>query len=392
MAARGATKPVKLAAIALVGALLAFQIVRNAAVADRQARPALAARLWPSHPTVLTDKALLAVATSASHGQKVSPATRADVRAIAATAPLTPDPFVIEGAIAETEGRGDAAERLLLAARDRDPRSRGARYLLADRFLRTGRIAAGLLEMQALVSLQARGGEAFSPALAAYARTPGAVPQLRAFFAKYPDAEAGILSLLASDAANAGLVMSLATDKRNPNPDWRGILVSSLATAGQYSRAYATWSELSGVRPARGLFNAGFASIAAPQPFNWLFPQSTEGVAEPDGKAGLEILYYGRAKAVLASQLLVLPVGRYRIAMNVPRGEGIDAMHWTLRCAQDQKPLADLPLRPGANAAGFSVPHGCEAQWLEMHGQPGETQKTSELTIRGLSLTKEASR
>lgn len=392
MAARGATKPVKLAAVALVGALLVFQIVRTAAVADRQARPALAARFWPSHPSVLTDKVLLAVATSASHGRKVSPATRADIRAIATTAPLSPDPFVIEGAIAETEGRGETAERLLLTARDRDPRSRGARYLLADRFLRTGRIAAGLIEMQALVGLQARGGEAFSPALAAYARTPGAVPELRAFFAKYPDAEAGILSLLASDAANADLVMALATDKRSPTPDWRGILVSALASAGQYSRAYSTWSELSGVRPTRTLFNPGFAAIPAPPPFNWHFAPSTEGVAEPDGKGGLEILYYGRARAMLASQLLVLPTGRYRITLDARDGDGIDAMHWTLRCARDQKPIADLPLRSGRNAAGFSVPEGCEAQWLELHGQPGETQKTSELTVRGLSIAREVNR
>lgn len=390
MAKRGAIKPVKLAAVALVGALLVFQIIRTAAVADGRAHPELAARLWPSHPSVLTDKALLEIAKAASRGQKVSRATRADIRRIASRAPLSPDPYVIEGAIAETEGRGEAAERLLLAARDRDPRSRSARFLLADRFLRTGRIAAGLIEMQALVILQSQGGGAFSPALAAYARTPGAVPQLRAFFAKYPHAEAGILSLLANDAANADLVMALASDRRSPNPDWRGILVSALAAEGQYSRAYSTWSELSGVRPARGLFNPGFATSAAPPPFNWQFPQSSEGVAEPDGKGGLDILYYGRAKAVLASQLLLLPAGRYRIAATVGGADGEDAMHWTVRCARDQKPLADLPLRAGAHSATFSVPEECEAQWLELNGQPGETPRTSELNLKGLRLVKES--
>ena len=390
MAAPGATRTVKLAAVVLAGALISFQVIRNAAVADRQARPALAGRLWPGHPSVLTDMALLEIATAASHGQGVSRATRADVRKIAARAPLAPDPYVIEGAIAETEGRGDAAEKLLLAARDRDPRSRSARYLLADRFLRTKRIAAGLIEMQALVSLQPSSGGAFSPALAAYARTPGAVPELRAFFAKNPDAEAGILSLLASDAANADLVMALASDKRSPQPDWRGTLVSALAAAGQYSRAYSTWSELSGVRPTRALFNPGFANISAPPPFNWQFPQSSEGVAEPDGKGGLEILYYGRAKAVLASQLLLLPPGRYRLAMTVGGGDGADAMHWTLRCARDHKPIADLRLRTGPSSAGFHVPEGCEAQWLELSGLPGETPRTVELTLNGLRLAREA--
>ena len=392
MAARGALRPLKLAFFALLVALLSFQIVRSAAVTDRQARPALAARLWPEHPSVLTDKALLAIATAASQNQKVSAATRADVRTVAIRAPLFPEPFVIEGAIAETEGRGDASERLLLAARDRDPRSRSARYLLADRFLRTGRTAAGLIEMQALLTLQARGGEAFGPALAAYARTPGAVPQLRAFFTKYPSAEAGILALLASDAANADLVLALASDNGRPNPDWRAVLVSALAAAGEYSRAYSTWSRLSGVRPTRTLFNPGFAATTAPPPFNWHFPQSSEGVAEPDGKGGLEVLYYGRARAVLASQLLLLPAGRHKIAMTVGGGSAADAMHWTVRCAQDQKLLADLQLRAGQNSGSFIVPDGCQAQWLELHGQPGEMSRTSELNIRGLRLLKEVSR
>ena len=114
--------------VAIGAALFGFQIIRTAAVADREARPALAAALWPSHPAVLTDRALLAIASAAARGRSVPGSTRADVRRIAVKAPLSPDPFLIEGAIAETEGRGEAAERLLVAARDRDPRSRGRAF------------------------------------------------------------------------------------------------------------------------------------------------------------------------------------------------------------------------------------------------------------------------
>ena len=162
--------------------------------------------------------------------------------------------------------------------------------------------------MQVLVGLQARGIEAFIPALVGYARTPGAVPELRAFFAQYPRLEPYVLGLLATDPANADLVLALATVPK-PNPDWRGTLVSSLASAGQYSKAFATWARLSGVRSRPALFNPGFADLAAPPPFNWTFPLTTEGVAEPNGKGGVEVLYYGRTKAVLASQLLILPRG-----------------------------------------------------------------------------------
>ena len=118
--------------VILAAALACLHVLRTAAVADRERRPDLAAALWPSHPSVLTDEVLLAVATGAASGRPVSNTTRATLRQIAAKAPLSPDPFLIEGAIAETEGHTGKAERLWLEARLRDPRSRGARYLLAS--------------------------------------------------------------------------------------------------------------------------------------------------------------------------------------------------------------------------------------------------------------------
>jgi len=386
MASQGARKPVQLAAFALVAALLAFQVVRNAAVADRERRPELAAALWPSHPAQRTDRALLAIGTAAARNQPVPAATRAEVRRIAAGAPLSPDPFLFEGAVALSEGRGEAGERLLLAALERDPRSRGTRFLLADRYLRTGRITAGLVEMQVLVSLQSRGAEAFAPALVAYARTPGAISQLRSFFRKYPRVEANVLSVLASDAANANLVLALATGDGVADPNWRATLVSALAAAGQYEKAHAIWARLSRVSPGRGLFNPGFAHSTAPPPFNWHFAQTTEGVAEADGKGGLDVLYYGRAKAVLASQLLLLRPGGYELLMTAEGAPAPGAVHWVVRCARDNKPLADLPLRTGPIRGRFTVPDGCAAQWLELEGRVGETAANSELTIRNLRL------
>jgi len=386
MAAAGAARVARRAVVVSIAALLGFQVIRTAAVADREAHPGLAAGLWPSHPSVLTDSALFSIATAAAQGQLVSDATRADVRQIAVKAPLSPDPFLIEGAIAETEGHSGASERLLLAARGRDPRSRGTRFLLAERYFRTGRITDALIEMQVLVGLQSRGLEVFIPALVGYARTPGAVPQLRAFFTQYPRLEADVLALLAQDAANADLVLSLAT-QRKPVPDWRGTLVTALASSGQYDKAHAIWGRMSGIDARPGLFNPAFAEIAAPAPFNWTFNQTAEGVAEPDGKGGVSVLYYGRAKAVLASQLLLLSSGSYRLAMKVDGASGeAGAIHWGLRCANTDKVLADLPMHADAAATGFTVPSGCPAQWLELMGVAGDMPQTTELTIANLQL------
>jgi hypothetical protein len=392
MTGQGVGNPARVAVVVLVAALIAFQVVRTAAVADRADHPALAAAAWPSHPAVLTDRALLGIAVAAAGGQAVPDSIRRDVRTIAAMAPLSPDPFLIEGAIAETRGRGEASERLLMAARGRDPRSRGTRYLLAERFFRTGRITAALIEMQALVSLQSRGVEVFVPTLVAFARTPGAVPGLKAYFRKFPRIETAVLSILAVDPANADLVLALA-NLRDPEPDWRGTLVSALAAQGDYARAYATWTRLSGVRPRGALFNPGFAELAAPPPFNWAFTETGEGFAEPDGEGGLDVLYYGRARAVLASQLLLLSPGRYRLAMTIGGATGDDgAVNWILRCAGTNQVLADLPLKAGAITVTFGVPPGCQAQWLELQGLAGEMPRTSELKLSNLQLAAEAVR
>lgn len=385
MAARGATKLVRVGATLVVAALTCLQIVRNAAVADREARPGVAAVLWPSHPAVLTDRALLAIGTAAAKRQPAPTATRQDLRRVAAKSPLSPDPFLVEGAIAETEGRSEAAERLLLEARNRDPRSRAARYLLAERYFRTGRVTDALIEMQALFGLQEGSARPLIEALVAYAGTPGAVPQLKAFMRKYPRVEAAVLSTLAADAANADLVLTLA-NVREPDPDWRGRLISSLAEAGQYARAHALWVRISGGMPGAGLFNPSFRQSQAPPPFNWDFAAGREGVAEPDGRGGLEVLYYGRANTVLAKQLLLLHPGQYRVEMTVDDVSGEEAaVRWLIRCAKGRT-LAELPLRAGSNAIPFEVAAGCDAQWLELRAVASEFPRTTELTIRGLQL------
>ena len=386
MAERGAVHPARVALVAILALSVAAQVLRTAAVADRERRPGLAAVLWSAHPAVLTDKVLLDVASAAAHGRAVPAATRADVRRIARRAPLSPNPFLIEAAIAATKNKGAAAEQLLLAARKRDPRSRATRFLLADRYLRTNRVTAALVEMHVLVGLHGRGGEPFFPMLVAYARTPGSARYLKPFFKQYPRIESAVLSMLAVDARNADLVLSLASGQK-PEPDWRGPLVSALVAAGDYSKAYAIWRRINGLQSPPGLFNPSFAETAAPGPFDWHFPQTPEGIAEPDGKAGLDVLYYGRAQAVLASQLLLLDAGRYELAHRVADASGdAGSLHWVARCADPAAVLGDVPLRVEGVRLSFHVPAGCKAVWLELQGVPGEAPRSMGLTIQNVSL------
>lgn len=379
-------------AVVLLGAsLLAFLIVRNAAAADHERHPALAAALWPSHPSVLTDKVLLEIAAAAAHGQAPAEGVDTDIRRIAERAPLSPEPFVIRGAIAEAEGKGEVAEILLDEARSRDPRSRAARYLLAQRYFGTGRVTDGLIELEVLIGLHSQVADGFLPGLAAYARTPGAIPQLRAFFRGRPRTEASVLNALSSDPGNADLVLALATNSRNPDPDWRASLLSQLVASGQPKRAYLLWLRLTGARPNAGLYNPRFTKGSAPPPFNWTYADTPEGIAEADGKGGLDLLYYGRAAATLASQVMILRPGAYRLAMKVDAGDGEpSAIRAVIRCLPAEKPIAEIPLRPGMATGSFMVPEGCQSVRLDLGGVAGDVPETTEVTISDPRLGPEA--
>ena len=394
MAGRGAASIIRPAAALGMAALLAFQVVRTALVAmPEDGRPALAGSLWPAHPRILTEGSMAEIGRAAAKGGQVPPTALDAVRRLAQGAPLATEPYLVHGAIAQMNGRTGAAEQLYLHARARDPRSRAARYFLAERYFRSGRIAEGLVEMAALARLEPTAAAPFVPSLLAYATTPGAVPQLKAFFRTLPEAEDPLLNALADDARNADLVLALATPSGAGAREWQGRLVSRLVEAGDYRKAYALWSRFTGVRVAPGLYNAQFQELPAPPPFNWSFPATSNGVAEPAEGGQLDVLYYGRADAVLASQLLLLPAGAYRLVMELDGGEA-EGLEWALRCAGAPKPFARLPLRgKGAAEVRFSVPTAnCPAQWLELRGVAGDFPRTAELSLGGLRLVREEGR
>jgi tetratricopeptide (TPR) repeat protein len=381
--------------VVAVGALVAAQVVRTALIADPATRYTIAPRLWPSHPTVVTNQTMAEIGAAAARGQTPPAEIMHDVEAIARKAPLAAEPFLIEGALAQVEGRQDDAERLFLAARLRDPRSAAARYFLADRYLRTVRIAPALAEIAALSRLYIEARAQFGPALATFAKMPGGVPQLRRFFRTSPELEPFVLADLARDPRNAGLVLGLwgrrPIDPNAAPPDWQGILVRKLIEQGQYAKAYAAWRQVAGIdRGAGTIFNPGFRKMPAPPPFNWDF-SATGGVVESGPGDRLQVIYYGRQDAVLAEQLLMLAPGRYQLGMDIsgPLGDGGE-LAWTLTCVPRPEVFFRLPINHKGRITGkLTVPANCPVQSLRLTALPGPFPQSQEFAIGGLSLIKE---
>lgn len=369
----------------LFAAVMGAQAVRSAIVeAKAENAPEVAGAVWPNHPDVLRSSAMAGVGSAAARRSDVPDWALNQLNALAARAPLAPDPYLVAGARALRAGEIEDAERLLLHARERAPRTVAVRYLLADLYLRDERVLAALKEMAVLARLAPGIRSSLGQSIAAYAQTPGAVAKLRALLRTSPELEPVILSELAADAANAQLILSIAWPRRGGDapPAWQNKLVASLIEAGQYRRAYALWQ--SGSRQGAHGRALDFARAAHPSPFSWSYESGPAGVAEPED-GGLRVLFFGNRDVTLARRLALLPAGAYELTVEVAGNTaGASGLTWVVTCLPGGARILEAPLsraESGKLAAAFEVPEGCEAQRLELKGYNQVIPSTVEVRL-----------
>jgi len=324
------------------------------------------------------------VGRAAAEGQLPDAATMEDLRQLARVAPLNPQPYLVAAAIAQKQGDTGRAEKLLVEARRLHPRSAAARYLLADLYLRDGRVADGLAELASLARLIRGSAVELVPALAEYAKSPGAAEELDRVLEANPRLRQPVLGALAADPANAPLILRLEGNRRQSAdgrlPPWQGRLLQAMVAQGSYDAAYSLWRQLSGVgegeRPL--LFNGEFRRLSSPPPFNWTFASSSGGFAEP-GDGSMEVLHYGRENMTLASQLLVLEPGRYRFEAAVTGNPGEGSLAWAVTCHRGRA-LGERDLRDSRPFV-FEVPADCPAQSLELRGRLQDMPQESDVRV-----------
>lgn len=376
-----------------VASLAAVLVVRNALVEEySESDPAFAARIWPNHPDVALNVGFAQIGRAAGLGQQPPEAAFAAVAAAARRAPLAAEPFLVRGVSAQVGNDLATAERAFREAERRNPRSRAAHYFLAELYLRAGRTADALREISVLSRLLPGSGGSLAPYLAQFARTPGAAADLKGLFREQPELQPAVLGELAKDPANAELVLSLAESSRSTgDQSWKTRLLDALVNAGEFDKAREAWSRLTGIPARRGLFDAEFRGSTAPPPFNWSFAAGSGGLAETAG-GSLHVIYYGRDQAVLASQLLTLEAGRYRLAMRLAGSRAkARSLAWRLGCFPNGGAIGEVSLGE-ADGGGrlmeeLTVPAGCLAQRLELVGMPGDVSTEVDVNISELSLS-----
>jgi len=385
----GILRPWRVAVGGLFAIVATAQVARTAVVDLGGPSYNAQEALWPRHPDVLSAAIMGDVGVAAARGSAPDQKTLARLEQLAGREPLSAQPFLVQGAIATREGDYERAERLLTIARQRAPRSPAARYLMGDLLLRANRPVDAMAEMAVLNRLLPAGSQQLAPSLAAYAKIPGSLPQIRTILASYPELEEPLLTTMSSDVANTEAILRLASShkREGPAPVWQRLLLSNLVAAGEYRKAYSTWSRLSGVPAPPGLHNPQFDASNAPPPFNWRLAEGAGAVVEPSS-GGLQVVYYGRDNLALAEQVTLLPAGRYRLQANVsgsfPQGSGVA---WQITCLAKGPELMNLPLAgPGPVVGAFTVPAGCTAQSIRLTGSMLEVPGASEFRVSGLQL------
>jgi hypothetical protein len=368
--------------------LLAVQVVRNAAVAEfAEVLPARAAKVWSGHPQAELTIGLTEIANASRQRQPVAPATFSRITDAARKMPLAPEPFLVRGVQAQLEGDRALAGKAFRAAELRDGRAIAPRYFLADLYFRAGDARSGLREIAVLSRIVPNGVGSLAPYVAAYSKSPRNWPALRALFRSDPALEDATLSALSADPGNAGLVLTLGNVRnRTPGATWPDRLVASLVTAQQYGKARSLWAQIAGSGSVSGIFDPAFADTKAPPPFNWVLTSSTVGLAER--RNGLHVIFYGQEDGPLATQLLLLAPGAYRLAMPVTGDKDhARSLVWSLTCVNSNTPIGRIPLdEAAARAWAFTVPAGCAAQKLELSGVSSDMPQQVEVTIARLQL------
>lgn len=379
--------------VVLVALLLGVQVVRNAAVeALADGSPNAAARFWSSHPAVEIAQGMTQIGKAARERRPVPGEAFGAIYDAAAKAPLSAEPFLVRGVQAQLAGKTAVAIQAFVAAELRDPRSLPAHYFLADAYFKAADSRHGLEEVGVLARLSPNGTASVAPYLAAYARDRSTWPYLRDLFRSNPQIEDAALTALAADPRNAAAIMALNVRRSGAaSSDWLPALLNSLVAAGDYTRARAIWAQTSGIAapPSSAIFDTGFANAAPPAPFNWTLISSGVGLSERQPGGRLHVIYYGGQDGFLARQLLVLPPGQYQLSMtvggNLAQGRPLT---WSIRCDKAQAPFSATPVDViSAHPWNFTVPAGCNAQWLELSGVSSDIAHQSEITIANVKLT-----
>ena len=390
---------------ALVGAVVFIGIIT---VSTEQARPA-ATRLGRTIGIEPVEPRLAAIAdTIAVSHRRPSDADLAFASHVATRQPLVALPYYIAAAT-RAPSAVQTARALNALALQRDPRLRPAwAWRVIDR-AQANDVGTTTHALIRLAVLSAEAAPIWS-AIAQISADPAARKEIRSEIALGASWRDVYLTTLSASSVNRAIVFEMleSAGKHAPvtnvapppgTPDDRRAFLAQMITQRDYERAYLAWVQWlpAASQAAVGyVFDGNFKGAAALPPFAWGVANGTGGTTAIVPASGLLIDYSGSDGSVLATQMVLLQPGRYRLMTQatfqpVSNENGTAPLTWTLVCVTENTPLNDLavPLDGSTKrVAGppFEVAAGCDAQTLSLKVNSADFAKHLSGAIRSVAI------
>jgi hypothetical protein len=391
--------------LVLISLFLAVLIVRdglaNWAVENR---PGAALDLAPEDSRALAgaaDAALVAATTPADAVRAGDLARRALIKG-----PTQVDALRDLGLVADLRGQKTLAHDVLTLAANRSPLDGPSHLWRLKARLLTGDRAGALEDADDILRHDPGRLATLMPALL-YAANSGPGP-LIARLETNPPWRHEFLIRLATDAKapalQAAIVQALVQSRTPPTEEEVGAYLDHRVRVDHaYQAAYLDWLQLlppTALAKAALLYDGAFEGLPGAKPFNWAFGSGVGGEAQiapaPAGAPGkaLDVRYDGYANLALATQLLALSPGVYRLnGLTHTTGDAEGALAWTLACAEGPSLTPTLTPTPAAAdgwrpfAVTFTVPASdCEGQWLNLTPLPRGHERALEVWYRTLEI------
>lgn len=319
---------------------------------------------------------------------------------------LSKAPFDVEAlrvlALAESDaGRNDQADQLMTLAGNWSLRDNVAHGWLVESRLRQGNYASAFAHADTLIRRRADlRPQVFNLFSTAAELDPAAGAYLLGELAESPPWRAEYLQSLYKRPNGIQLLASLAVGLEKTAAPFSDAELEALYTALYNGRQIAGLKTVRQAldRPAADalLVNGAFVDEPAIRPFGWdlgVGPGITVALLNDDRKpdlTALRVIHDGRSQQPLATQILTLAPGTYRLTgqQRLENGSGRTQFSWEVQCVGATESLGekrfDLDMAAQADWAPFdlrfTVPGtGCEAQTLRLI--PRNTGRRTDIVI-----------
>ena len=282
--------------------------------------------------------------------------------------------LAIIGFSADAQGRHEQAARLFRASERLSRRDLQTQLWLIEKAVARNDIGGALRHYDIALRTSALAPVILHPILIGALGDPNLVRPLAGVLGKKPNWRFRFLTEAVGSSAPTGALVTLGRELRRAGaplePEIERLLELRLLNEKRFEALAEMYRARGGVMAGRRLNDPSFTETRDLFPFGWVFAETADLSAQREpGPAGGGLAFEARAGAAgeVARQVLMLPVGRYRLSWTATLAGGSEAQpRWALYCLEGSNRELVRPIPSGSGATrsvSFAVPAAdCAAQ------------------------------